>query len=113
MDARLSRECVKDLLHPLHCDRAAALTLACVRVHQDWWTADSLGPAANYDVWEVIDDKLYVFMYDTPRQKFDEGDIKSEIQSGVERWEGWFGSDIVFNAGCMWYCATSDSEERC
>lgn len=80
---------------------------------EDWWTADSLGPHADPDVWEIIDDKLYVFMYNTPRDKFDAGDITSEMESGDSRWSGWFGDELVFNTACFWACTTTDTTSEC
>ena len=34
------------------------------------WSASSLGPSADPDVWKVIDGKLYFFMYDAPMERF-------------------------------------------
>lgn len=76
---------------------------------ESWWTIDTLGPNANTDVWEIVDDKLYMFMYDTPRERFMDGNLTSEIAAGSSRWTGWFPEENVFNTGCYWFNKTSDS----
>ena len=86
------------------------------------WTKATLGPDADPNVWEVIDGKLYVFMFDKPRDKFlgtltdddldSSGDTATYIADGDARWEAWFGDDIAFNTDCFWWDATSDSAEK-
>ena len=85
---------------------------------EDWWTEASLGPSGNPDVWEIIDDKLYFFMFDTPRDKFmglessddldKSADTAAYITAAAERWEDWFDGAAAYNTACLWYDTTSD-----
>mmetsp|Transcript_76400 Transcript_76400/g.153396 ORF Transcript_76400/g.153396 Transcript_76400/m.153396 type:complete len:253 (+) Transcript_76400:35-793(+) len=85
------------------------------------WTLDTLGPSANPDVWEVIDGKLYFFMFDNPRDKFmgavtdddldSTGDTSKYITDATARWADWFDGAAAYNTDCFWFDASSDGKE--
>lgn len=86
------------------------------------WTKATLGPDADADVWQILDGKLYVFMFDKPESKFlgattdddldASGDTAAYVAAGAARWDGWFGDAVAFNTGCFWYDASSDTAEK-
>ena len=81
------------------------------------WTADTLGPDVDPNVWEIRDGKLYLFMYDLPRDKWlgevtdddldASGDTSMYVADAEARWSAWFGAQVVFNTACYWRNATS------
>ena len=81
-----------------------------------------MGPSADPNVWLVYDSKLYLFMFDTPRDKFtgasvdDDldtvGDTDQYIADGDARWTAWFNDSVAFNTACYWTDATSDTAEK-
>ena len=86
---------------------------------ESWWTKATLGPDADPNVWEVVDGKLYLFMFDKPKEKFmgeltdDDLDASADttayIAAGEERWSGWWEERHVFNTGCFWWDSSSDT----
>lgn len=100
---------------PCPCAHRFNISLRLLRTAcQDWWTKDTIGPSADPDAWEIIDGKLFVFMYDTPRSRFMAGDVETEIETGTARWEAWFGEGaLVFNTNCFWHCLASDAKDYC
>lgn len=69
---------------------------------ETFWTKTTLGPSANPDVWLILDDRLYVFMYCTPESKFVTDDIRTQIRRGDRIWTTWWGDDTVYNTNCFW-----------
>ena len=49
---------------------------------ESMWTSSTLGPLANPNVWAIIDDRLYVYMYCTPEHKFFSGNVSAPDQTG-------------------------------
>ena len=86
------------------------------------WTKATLGPDADPNVWQIVDDKLYVFMFDKPESKFmgtlvdddldASGSTATYVADGDARWTAWFGDDVAFNTGCFWWDASSDTAEK-
>lgn len=86
------------------------------------WDKANMGPSADPDVWEIIDGKLYLFMFDKPHDKFmglltdddldASGSTAAYISDGDERWDGWYGDEVVFNTDCFWWDASSDTAEK-
>lgn len=84
------------------------------------WTAATLGPDVDPNVWEIRDGKLYLFMYDLPRDKWlgevtdddldASGDTSEYVSDAETRWSEWFGAQVVFNTACYWWNATSGGD---
>ena len=80
---------------------------------ESWWTAKTLGPRTNPNVWKVIDGDLYFFMFTDPKQRFmgeltdddldSSGDTKKYLADGKRRWSSWFGDEVVLNTDCFWF----------
>ena len=89
---------------------------------ESWWTVSTMGPSVDPNVWSVIDGKLYLFMFSTPRSKFlgeeseDDLDASADtatyISDAATRWEDFFGGEAAYNTDCFWWDATSDSAEK-
>ena len=69
---------------------------------ESMWTSSTLGPLANPNVWAIIDDRLYVYMYCTPEHKFLSGNVSAQIAEGDARWHNWFHDEPVYNTQCFW-----------
>ena len=85
---------------------------------ESWWTVDTMGPSVDPNVWELIDGKLYLFMFNTPKSKFmgeltdddlDASGITSKyIADARKNWETFFEGEAAFNTNCFWWDATTD-----
>lgn len=65
------------------------------------WAADCLGPSGDPSIYEIINNKLYFFRYETAKLNF-LSNITQYIQAGDARWRGWFGknSSGYFDTKC-------------
>lgn len=79
---------------------------------EDWWTVDTLGPDANPNVWEIVNGKLYFFMYNTPKENFlsteDGKGLTQHIADGDKKWRAWFEGASAYNTDCYWWNAYTD-----
>lgn len=74
-----------------------------------WYTAETLGPDANPNVWKITNDKLYFFMFDTPLKKFETGNMSARIIAGNQIWRSYFNdTEYGLNTGCFWFNKTND-----
>jgi len=64
------------------------------------WEPSTLGPAINPAIWEIVNNKLYLFYTEDARDKWNQ--VSTNYQDGEERWSGWFGDleSGVFNTAC-------------
>lgn len=76
---------------------------------EDWWTVDTLGPSTDPNVWAIVDGKLYLFMYNTPKGYFfettDGKGLAQHIADGDKRWLAWFEGAPAYNTDCYWWDA--------
>ena len=73
---------------------------------EDMWTTYNLGPKSDPDSWSIIDGRLFVFMFDEPKQDFmgDADALKDYITEGDKRWDSWTSeSGLLFNTDCFWH----------
>jgi hypothetical protein len=89
---------------------------------ESWWTAETLGPNANPNVWKILDGRLYVFMFSDPKMRFmgeltgddldASGDTKKYAADGERRWSSWFpdAESEVMNTGCFWFDKYTDGK---
>lgn len=66
------------------------------------WQPSNLGPNGNIDVWTIYNDRLFLFLDETPKGKFEENP-QAYVVDGTNRWQGWFGSreSSPFNTACV------------
>ena len=66
------------------------------------WSPNNLGPNGNIDIWLIYNDRLFFFLDDTPKTKFEE-DPQGCLMDGTNRWNEWFGSreSSPFNTACV------------
>ena len=64
------------------------------------WEPTTLGPAINPAIWEIVNDKLYLFYSEEARDKWNQ--VSTNYQDGETRWSEWYGDmeSGVFNTAC-------------
>ena len=65
------------------------------------WAEDCIGPPGDVTHWTIVDEKLYLFFFDSVKTSFLE-DVDNYIVAGTERWESWFGDTLKLNTGCVY-----------
>jgi YHS domain-containing protein len=68
-----------------------------------FWTAECLGPNANWGLWTIYSQKLYFFYLQTAKDLFMENPAYYS-EYGQDRWSDWYGSnkDGVMNTRCFY-----------
>jgi len=56
------------------------------------WSANCLGPSGNWQIWEIINGKLYFFFLQDAKQSFVAESTKY-IKMGDKRWDHWYKTD--------------------
>lgn len=71
-----------------------------------YWGKDCLGPSANWGIWTIQNERLYLFLKQTAKDNF-MNDIDTNIQNGDERWDSWYSdsSDALINTRCYYISA--------
>ena len=89
---------------------------------EKYWSKTTLGPKGGPNTWAIIDGKLYIFMFDRPRDKFlgalrdddldASGNTTAYVRDAAARWAAWFGDAPVFNTACFWWDTSTDGRPR-
>ena len=89
---------------------------------EKYWSKTTLGPKGGPNTWAIIDGKLYIFMFDRPRDKFlgalrdddldASGNTTAYVRDAAARWAAWFGDAPVFNTACFWWDTSTDGGPR-
>jgi len=58
------------------------------------WDASCLGPAGNWGIWDIVDDKIYFFYLQDAKDNFLANTTKY-IEMGDRRWQRWYGEDAA------------------
>jgi len=65
------------------------------------WARDCLGPAVSLNSWIVHDGRLYLFLADTPRDKFKEH-LSANVVKGDQRYLSWYPEQgSTMNTTCV------------
>ena len=91
---------------------------------ESWWTATTLGPSANPNMWKMINGRLYFFMFRDPKMRFlgeltdddldASGNTKKYIEDGTTRWSSWYPDHeyTYLNTGCFWFNSDTDGKRN-
>ena len=63
------------------------------------WSASCMGPSGNWQAWTVVEDKMYFFLKKSVLDTF-LLNTTVYIETGNERWTGWFGDSTVLSTQC-------------